>query len=114
MGHNDRGYSGVPPVQAATPIFVSAFLMLMPALLFPLGLVLARRIASPQATLAPLSPLPTLTFPRPTRHRLAAQMRARLQLRAPPTFPDHSSELNPSVSRAGFIFAALAPSLVVH
>jgi len=100
-------------VQAAAPIFVSAVLMLMLTLLLILGLVLTLRTASPQAALVPSGPMPFLTSPEPTRHSLAAKIRARLHLRAPPTVPDQFSELCPAECRMGSFFAALAPPLVV-
>ena len=74
-------------MHAAMPIFLSAILVLMAALLLPLGILFVRRATPPRQGQAPLPLAPLPILPHPARTRPAALIAAGQSLRAPPTFP---------------------------
>lgn len=96
-------------MHAATPILLSAVLMLTLASLLVLGIVLVRHRLPSRRAVAPPAPLPVRVTSSPVWHPQANPLPVGLRLRAPPTFSSRSSEAIPA-RRARNGLAALTPS----
>ena len=84
-------------MHAALPILLSAIIVLMAALLLPLGILIGRRMPPTAPTEAGLLPQTSPTPPHPARNRPVVIYATCVGLRAPPTFPARRGVLRPGL-----------------